>query len=218
MMASPVEPGIDFHPTHVVPQEGLPAWEAPDVSRPTAALDPFLPVELLSRQGDWAEILCSNGWSAWVDGRLLVSVPQPPPTGGGQPDHAEDPLALLSLTTDVLARYLRAAEQLAAGTADTGGFREATRGLRAGVVIDEGSVWLYDEAAGQWMYGDGTRLVTYAVPAGPGTPGQPSAAEPDGAPAGAPGPAGGEAPAARAPVVDDREPTRIVMPPEARED
>lgn len=72
----------DFRPTHVVPQDGLPAWEAPDVSRPTEPLDPLLPVQLISRRGDWGQIVCSNGWSAWVDGRLLVSVPQGPPAAG----------------------------------------------------------------------------------------------------------------------------------------
>ncbi|MEV4194167.1 hypothetical protein AB0J65_22645, partial [Streptomyces toxytricini] len=74
--------GTEFRPTHVVPQSGMPAWEEPDVSRPTVPLDPFLPVQLLSRRGEWGQILCANGWSAWVDGRLLVAVPQPPPTGG----------------------------------------------------------------------------------------------------------------------------------------
>ncbi|KIF07086.1 hypothetical protein PL81_03995, partial [Streptomyces sp. RSD-27] len=85
------EPIPDFHPTHVVPQEGLPAWEAPDVTRPTAPLDPFLPVQLLTRRGEWTEILCANGWSAWVDGRLLVAVPQPPPTAGRPLARTEDP-------------------------------------------------------------------------------------------------------------------------------
>ncbi|MEU7551830.1 hypothetical protein AB0B01_05590 [Streptomyces sp. NPDC044571] len=208
-MTSPTESGTDFHPTHVVPQEGLPAWEAPDVSRPTAPLDPFLPVQLLSRQGAWAEILCSNGWSAWVDGRLLVSVPQPPPAGGGQPTRAEDPRPLLARSTDILARYRQAAEELASGLVDPGRFRDGTRGLRAGVVIDGESVWLYDESTGRWMYGDGGHLVTYAVVTGPGGSEQPSAAEPEpGAATGGPG---------RAAQADDREPTRVVMPPEARE-
>ncbi|MET7720170.1 hypothetical protein [Streptomyces mirabilis] len=29
----------EFRPTHVVPPDGLPAWEAPDASRPTVPLD-----------------------------------------------------------------------------------------------------------------------------------------------------------------------------------
>ncbi|MFD8132024.1 hypothetical protein ACFV41_34455, partial [Streptomyces mirabilis] len=33
----------EFRPTHVVPPDGLPAWEAPDASRPTVPLDALLP-------------------------------------------------------------------------------------------------------------------------------------------------------------------------------
>ncbi|MFD9571388.1 hypothetical protein ACFWBI_16225, partial [Streptomyces sp. NPDC059982] len=171
-------PDAAFHPTHVVPQDGLPAWEAPGADRPTAPLDPLLPVRLLSRQGDWGEVLCSNGWSAWVDGRLLVAVPQPPPTAGRPLDRTEDPEPLLAGTADALERY----RQAAGGPAD--GFRGAVRGLRAGVVIDGESVWVYDAAAGRWMYGEGGRLGTYAVDAGPGAPPapQPPPGEGDAAP------------------------------------
>ncbi|MFJ7203774.1 hypothetical protein ACIQWR_09615 [Streptomyces sp. NPDC098789] len=158
----------DFRPTHVVPEEGLPAWEAPDLSLATTPLDPFLPVQLLSRRGEWGEILCANGWSAWVDGRLLVAVPQPPPTAGRPLSRTEDPRPLLARSGDALERYRRAVEDLAAGRADTEAFRRGTRGLRAGVVVDGESVWIYDESDGRWMYGDGTRLTTYAVPAAPG--------------------------------------------------
>lgn len=168
-----------FRPTHVVPQDGLPAWEAPDVSRPTAALDPFLPVRLLSRRGEWGEILCANGWSAWVDGRLLVAVPQPPPTAGRPLERTEDPEPLLARTADALDRYRRALRETVPGTAGDG-FRQAVRGLRAGIVIDGESVWLYEEAAGRWLYTDGSRPTTYAVvsePAAPPAP-EPAPAEP----------------------------------------
>ncbi|MFD6225471.1 hypothetical protein ACFWFZ_01085 [Streptomyces sp. NPDC060232] len=172
-MSSSMDPGIavaDFQPTHVVPPPGLSAWEAPDVSRPTAALDAFLPVQLLSRRGEWGEILCANGWSAWVDGRLLIAVPQPPPTTGERPSvRAEDPRPLLARGADALERYRHAVDELASGRADTDAFRRSLRGLRAGVVVDGESVWLYDETSGRWMYGDGTRLATYAVTEGPGS-------------------------------------------------
>ncbi|MGW8778158.1 hypothetical protein ACWGNM_08780 [Streptomyces sp. NPDC055796] len=215
----------DFHPTHVVPREGLPAWEGPDLSRPTAALDPFLPVQLLSRRAEWGEILCANGWSAWVDGRLLVPVPEPPPPAGGRPpERAEDPLPLLAHAAEALERYRRAAADLAAGRTGTEAFREATRGLRAGIVIDGESVWLYEEAGGRWLYGDGTGLVTYAVGEGPGDPAepqQPPEPEPE-----SPEPPGPEDRGAAAGVRADpargaaagrdagHEPTRIVTPPE----
>ncbi|MFG2710704.1 hypothetical protein ACGFX2_09060 [Streptomyces goshikiensis] len=163
----------DFRPTHVVPQEGLPAWEEPGTSRPTTALDAFLPVRLLARRGEWAEILCANGWSAWVDGRLLVAVPQPPPTGGRPLARTEDPRPLLSRTAEALDRYRRAADDLGSGRLDAEGFRSLTRGVRAGMVLDGEAVWLYDEASGRWMFGDGVRLTTYAVAAEPAGEGEP---------------------------------------------
>ncbi|MEV7419237.1 hypothetical protein [Streptomyces sp. NPDC089919] len=188
----------DFRPTHVVPQEGLPAWEAPDVSRPTEPLDPFLPVELLARRGEWAQILCANGWSAWVDGRLLVAVPQQPPTGAGPLSRAEDPLPLLARIADTLESYRQAADDLAAGRCDTEAFLRATGGLRAGVVVDGESVWLYDATSGRWMYGDGRRMTTFAAAVGPGS-GSASARGPAGsAPAAAPAPAAPAAPVAPA--------------------
>ncbi|MEV0992150.1 hypothetical protein [Streptomyces sp. NPDC049949] len=219
----------DFHPTHVVPREGLPAWEGPDLSRPTAALDPFLPVQLLSRRGEWGEILCANGWSAWVDGRLLVPVPEPPPpTGGRPPARAEDPLPLLAHAAEALERYRQAAADLASGRTDPEALRRATRGLRAGVVVDGESVWLYEEAGGRWMYGDGTGLVTYAVGEAPGTPGEPeqsqssrSSQSSEASEASAPEDRGSDAdvradPAGAAAAGRDagHEPTRIVTPPE----
>ncbi|MFD9304288.1 hypothetical protein ACFWCB_16820 [Streptomyces sp. NPDC060048] len=158
----------DFRPTHIVPQQGLPAWETPDLSRPTVPLDGFLPVQMLSRRGEWGEVLCANGWAAWVDGRMLVAVPQPPPTGGRPLTRTEDPQPLLERCAGELERYRRAVAELADGRTDPDTFRRTVRGLRAGVVVDGEAVWLYDETAGRWMYADGTRMSTYAVVAGPG--------------------------------------------------
>ena len=95
----------DFRPTHVVPQDGLPAWEAPDVSRPTEPLDPLLPVQLVDRRGDWGRILCANGWSAWVDGRLLVAVPHEPPAAGQPLARTADPRPLLARVEESLSQY-----------------------------------------------------------------------------------------------------------------
>ncbi|MEU6297873.1 hypothetical protein [Streptomyces erythrochromogenes] len=214
-MSSSMDPGTtvaDFRPTHVVPPPGLSAWEAPDVSRPTAALDAFLPVQLLSRRGEWGEILCANGWSAWVDGRLLVAVPQPPPTTGERPSvRAEDPRPLLERGADALERYRQAVDELASGRVDTDAFRRSLRGLRVGVVVDGESVWLYEEASGRWMYGDGTRLATYAVIEGLGAaPGTGSAQEdPDDAGAAGAGPAAPPT-GPQAGGTDRATPTRIV--------
>ncbi|MET9470044.1 hypothetical protein ABZY44_35690 [Streptomyces sp. NPDC006544] len=179
-MTSPGE-AVDFRPTHIVPQEGLAAWETPDMSRPTVPLDEFLPVQLLSQRGEWGEILCANGWSAWVDGRMLVAVPKPPPTGGRPLTRTEDPRPLLERCAGELERYRRAVADLAEGRSDAESFRRGVRGLRAGVVVDGESVWLYDETSRRWMYGDGSRLMTFAVVAGPGAPPTPEAPrrEPD---------------------------------------
>ena len=62
-----------FLPSHVAPPEGLATWPQPDPAMPpgpriTGGLD----VQLIERQGDWGRVVCSNAWTAWVDGRLLV--------------------------------------------------------------------------------------------------------------------------------------------------
>ncbi|MEV7052728.1 hypothetical protein ACIREB_35690 [Streptomyces anulatus] len=209
-----------FRPTHVVPPDGLPAWESPDVARPTDPLDALLPVELRDRRGDWAYVACSNGWSAWVDGRLLVSVPQPPPAAGQPLARTADPRPLLARAEESLNRYRRAAQDLAEGRSDGEGFRQRTRGLRVGMVVDGESVWLYDAEHERWVYCDGTRLSTYAAQAGPGAAGPGAAGPASGeaeapAPASAPAPAPAPAPAAEPPRMvageePDPEPTRVV--------
>ncbi|MGW6021323.1 hypothetical protein [Streptomyces sp. NPDC055099] len=170
----------DFRPTHVVPQDGLPAWEAPDVNRPTTPLDALLPVQLVDRLGDWARIVCANDWSAWVDGRLLVAVPADPPAAGHPLTRTADPAPLLARTEAALADFRRATRDLAAGETDADTFRQRTRGLRVGVVVDGDAMWLYDAEHERWVYCDGTRLSTYAVeepPSAHGTPGEPDGSD-----------------------------------------
>ncbi|MFE0733687.1 hypothetical protein [Streptomyces sp. NPDC058855] len=157
----------DFRPTHVVPRDGLAAWEAPDPALPTVPLDAFLPVELVERSGDWGRVVCSNGWTAWVDARLLVSVPADPPAAGRAAARTADPRPLIARAEDALGRYRRAAEELAAGRLDGETFRRRTRGLRVGMVVDGESVWLYDAEHERWVYCDGSGLRTYAVSAAP---------------------------------------------------
>ncbi|MFF9852375.1 SH3 domain-containing protein [Streptomyces litmocidini] len=157
----------DFRPTHVVPRSGLSTWEAPDPTLPTAPLDAFLPVRLVERAGDWGRVLCSNGWTAWVDARLLVSVPDDPPAAGGPLTRTADPRPLIARAEDALGRYRRAAEELGGGRLDGEGFRLRTRGLRVGMVVDGESVWLYDAEHERWVYCDGVGLSTYAAPAAP---------------------------------------------------
>ncbi|NEA89784.1 hypothetical protein, partial [Streptomyces sp. SID14436] len=172
-----------FRPTHVVPRHGMPAWEEPDPSRPTADLDPLLPVQLTESRGDWGHVLCSNGWSAWVDGRRLLAVPEDPPAADAPPARTADPRPLLTRVEEALARYRTAADNLAEGGLDGEAFRQRTRGLRVGIVVDGDSAWLYDSAHGRWLYTDGAHLHTYApdeppqaVPDAAGTPAAPEAA------------------------------------------
>ncbi|GHE48095.1 hypothetical protein [Streptomyces capitiformicae] len=152
-----------FLPTHVVPPGGMPAWESPDPARPTVPLDALLPVQLLDRRGDWGHILCANGWSAWVDGRLLVAIPQNPPVAGTAPARTADPRPLLARVEEALACYRTEAEALAAGRLDGESFRDRTKGVRIGVVVDGESLWLFDATHERWVYCDGTRLSTFAV-------------------------------------------------------
>ncbi|MBT3084820.1 MULTISPECIES: hypothetical protein [Streptomyces] len=231
-MATPA-PAPDFRPTHVVPPDGLPAWEAPDPARPTDPLDALLPVQLAERQGDWAYVVCSNGWAAWVDGRLLVSVPRTPPAPGQPLARTADPRPLLARAEEALNQYRRAAQDLAEGRSDGEGFRQRTRGLRVGMVVDGESVWLYDAEHERWVFCDGTQLSTYAAESGPGSGTAftgPGAAEPGTPEPGATGPEptrvvtadgppeatrvvapeGPEPPEAAAP--DGPEPTRVVAP------
>ncbi|MGW7070833.1 hypothetical protein ACWGII_34605 [Streptomyces sp. NPDC054855] len=164
----------DFRPTHVVPQDGLSAWEAPDVNRPTTPLDALLPVQLVDRLGDWARIVCANDWSAWVDGRLLIAVPADPPAAGHPLTRTADPGPLLARTEEALGDYRRATRELAAGETDAETFRQRTRGLRVGVVVDGDSMWLYDAEHERWVYCDGTRLSTYATGETPSVHGAPA--------------------------------------------
>ncbi|MFF6900345.1 hypothetical protein [Streptomyces hydrogenans] len=217
------DPGsdLDFSPTHVVPRGGLPAWQTPDPGYPTVPLDAFLPVRLTERTGDWGRVLCSNGWSAWVDARLLVTVPDDPPAAGPALARTADPRPLIARAEDALGRYRRAVEELTAGRADGEVFRRRTRGLRVGMVVDGESVWLYDAEHERWVFCDGVGLATYAASAGPSrTAQEPSATEP--VPEAEPSPVAYE-PTQVVPQVDQAAaappPTRVVdRPPDAEDE
>ena len=70
----PPEVAEPYAPTDLVPPGGLPAWnEADPEAQPVAMLEADLDVMLVDIHDDgWAEVRCSNDWSAWVDGRLLI--------------------------------------------------------------------------------------------------------------------------------------------------
>ena len=59
-------------PTHSVPPQGLRAWAAPDPAGPVVAtLAPGLPIQVSEVRGAWARVICSNGWTGWIDGRII---------------------------------------------------------------------------------------------------------------------------------------------------
>jgi hypothetical protein len=67
-------PTASWEPSHLVPPEGLPAWETPDGRvAPTAQLWGGLPVQVVEHWNGWARIVCSNEWTAWVDAARLQS-------------------------------------------------------------------------------------------------------------------------------------------------
>ncbi|MGO8687846.1 MAG: SH3 domain-containing protein [Candidatus Dormibacteria bacterium] len=71
-MPSPA-PAQPWTPSHRVPPQGMQAWAAPDpTGAVVATLGGHLPVQVTEVRGAWAHILCSNGWTGWVDDRLLV--------------------------------------------------------------------------------------------------------------------------------------------------
>ncbi|WP_045696528.1 hypothetical protein [Streptomyces rubellomurinus] len=64
-----------FRPTHRVPSGGMSAWTAPDPALTAVTrIDARVELQVLERAGDWAHIVCSNGWSAWVDGRRIEEI------------------------------------------------------------------------------------------------------------------------------------------------
>lgn len=70
--AAPVAAQGAWAPTHAAPPGGLQTWPEPNPALPPGpSLDPMLPVQVVEWRGAWARIVCSNGWGAWVDGRLL---------------------------------------------------------------------------------------------------------------------------------------------------
>jgi hypothetical protein len=72
--AKAYSPTASWEPSHLVPPEGLPAWETPDGrTAPATQLWGGLPVQVVEHWNGWARIVCSNEWTAWVDAARLQS-------------------------------------------------------------------------------------------------------------------------------------------------
>jgi hypothetical protein len=157
----------EFRPTHVAPLEGLPTWSSPDPSRPSAWLDPLLPVQLVGHQGDWGQITCANGWSAWVDGRLLIALPDGPPGATNPLARSTDPRPLLARLEEAVTAYRQLVEQLVDRRIDLEEFQRRSEGFRLGIVVDGESAWLLDLDHDRWWYCRGTQLQTFATVVAP---------------------------------------------------
>src|SRR5438552_3271421 len=98
--------GSPFQPTHTVPVNGQDTWGAPDPNQPRGPrLPPRLEVQLVEQQGAWARVRCSNEFTAWVDGRLLVArAPAPPPQPPRAPTYAPPPQSYAPQPTPTYAQ------------------------------------------------------------------------------------------------------------------
>jgi len=66
-------PTVGWARTHIVPNGGLDARALPEADAPpTLHLQADVELQVVTRWGDWAEVVASNGWTAWVDNRLLI--------------------------------------------------------------------------------------------------------------------------------------------------
>jgi hypothetical protein len=73
-VAAPAAPS-GWAPTHVAPVAGMAAWDVPDPNRPQmVTLAGGVQLSIVEERGAWAHVMGSNGWTGWVDGRLLVKL------------------------------------------------------------------------------------------------------------------------------------------------
>jgi protease PrsW len=64
---------VPWEPNAVAPLSGLAAWTEPDGTTPAAGrIEPGTALVVVQRTGDWAQVRAINGWTGWVDGRLMA--------------------------------------------------------------------------------------------------------------------------------------------------
>jgi hypothetical protein len=92
-----------YRATHRVSEVALAAFSRPDATAPPIAyLDPRLELQVLERWGDWARVVCSNGWQGWVDGRPLIEADQQRLATSEQAVHGEGDRLEVSASEDRL--------------------------------------------------------------------------------------------------------------------
>jgi predicted lipid-binding transport protein (Tim44 family) len=72
--SAPVADTGAWTPTHTVPAGGLDTYAGPSDANPSERLDGGLEVQVDERAGNRAHVICSNGWSCWVEGADLQAV------------------------------------------------------------------------------------------------------------------------------------------------
>ncbi len=145
----------EWRPTHRVPTGGLQAFREPDPSADqTAVLDPGLEVEVVQAAEVWAQVLCSNGWQGWVDGRLLEPMADTP--------IPEEVAGLQEALGDALAGYERLLVELKSGRIQGEEFRRGA--FEAGLVVRDGEAWLFNLQDGFWCRYDGIGLEVLGEP------------------------------------------------------
>ncbi|MFI5259036.1 MAG: PrsW family glutamic-type intramembrane protease [Candidatus Limnocylindrales bacterium] len=73
-VAAATYPAPIWAPTHFVPRGGMAAWDYPDPRRPPVAmLSERVELIVVGQAGAWAQVRGVNGWTGWVDGRLLIA-------------------------------------------------------------------------------------------------------------------------------------------------
>lgn len=74
--AADAETLMGWAPTHTAPEDGLVTYAGSEEGGgENGRLEPGLPVQVVERNDQWARIICSNGWAAWVDADRLVEHP-----------------------------------------------------------------------------------------------------------------------------------------------
>jgi hypothetical protein len=127
----------------MAPEEGLRTWATADTSQPTAAIPAGLEVQVAEREGEWARIVCSNGWSGWVDGRQLIDV-------AAARSMAE---ALLGRLDVAVKEYEQVVVDAADGRIEQAEFQR--RAFQAGMIVNDHEAWFLDLPTGRWYRYDG---------------------------------------------------------------
>ncbi|MDO8363355.1 MAG: hypothetical protein Q7V88_10705 [Actinomycetota bacterium] len=145
--------GIEkFVPTHLAPADGLQAWATIGTSQPTSSIPPGLQLELVERVGDWAHVACTNGWSAWVDARLLVDL------ADVVREAAESTLRRLG---QALKEYEKAVDDAVQHRIDQPEYQR--RAFQAGLVVMGGEAWFLDLPNRRWCRYDGFTIHTLDI-------------------------------------------------------